>query len=143
MSTTPPSVFQQEVPEIFSLLLSVHEKIAECGIETELADLLMLRVSQINQCGYCVELHTREARAANEKNYRLDQLIVFKQSSNFTNKEKLTLTWAEQLTNLSTTTDYDSLRKQLLTFYSQRELSAITTLICMINAWNRIRKSEY
>lgn len=143
MPLTSLTTFQTDVPEIFALLLSIHENIADCGIDNNLANLLMLRVSQINQCGYCVELHTREARAANETNNRLDQLVVFNYSDSFTAKEKLVLTWAEQLTYLSEGTNFEELRQQLLTFYSHRELSAITTLICMINTWNRIRKAEH
>lgn len=136
------SMFQNDVPEIFSSLLSIHENIANCGVEATLANLIMLRVSQINQCGYCVELHTSEARKAHETNERLDQLVVFSQSNCFTTEEKLALTWAEKLTTLSTTTDYKVLRNELLTFYTNKQLSALTTLICMINTWNRIRKSE-
>ncbi len=143
MSTTSKITFQNEVPEIFSSLLSIHESVNKYGITPDLANLIMLRVSQINQCGYCVELHTQEARAAKESNDRLDQLVVFKQSNKFTPKEKLSLAWAEILTDLLPATDYAAIRVELLTFYSKQELSALTALICTINTWNRIRKSEY
>lgn len=137
------SAFQTHTPDIFLSFVNIHSMIDTYGIDRQLTHLVMLRASQINQCGFCVEMHTREARADGETDQRLDQTIVFKQSSHFSEKEKLALEWTERLTTLEPQTSLESLRTRLLEHYSVKELSALTALIGMINTWNRIRMAEH
>ena len=143
MSNESSTKFQSQVTDIFLKFISIHELIEQHGVERGLAHLIMLRVSQINQCGFCVEMHTREARQEGESNERLDQTVVFRQSGLFSQKEKLALEWSEKLTDLDPDTEYASLRNRLLEHYSEKEVSALTALVAMINTWNRIRISEH
>lgn len=137
------SEFQTNAPDIFLALVGIHTTLNEYGLDRNLSHLIMLRASQINQCGYCIEMHTREAREDGETNERLDQTIVFNQSQHFSEKEALALEWTEKLTILAPDTDYSRVKKKLLEHYTPKELSAMTALIGMINTWNRIRVSEH
>lgn len=143
MNTPSKSRFQNITPEIFLSLVKIHKLIDECGLDRNLCHLVMLRASQINQCAYCVELHTREARDNGETNERLDGLSVFRQISFFSKKETLALEWTEILTLLNPKDDYRKQHNKLLNNYSAKEVSALTALIGMINMWNRIRISEH
>ncbi len=143
MTTTLNSAFQSDVPDIFLSLVNIHKLINDYGIDRSLSHLVMLRASQINQCGFCVDMHTREAREDGETNERLDQAIVFSQSKHFSEKEVLALEWTEKLTLLKPETKYNDLRAKLLKHFTAKELSALTALINMINTWNRVRISEH
>ncbi len=143
MTKTPESDFQTNAPSIFLALASIHTLIDNCGLDRNLSNLIMLRASQINRCGYCVEMHTREAREDGESNERLDLVVVFDQSKHFSEKEALALEWTEKLTSLKSDTDYGDIKKKLLKHYTPKELAAMAALIGMINTWNRIRISEH
>ena len=143
MTESNDSIFQVAVPEIQSSLVKIHQLIDGHGVERKLSHLMMLRASQINQCGYCVEMHTREAREEGETNERIDQVVVFKQSQCFSEQESVALEWTETLTELDATTDYRALRVRLLQYYSSEQIAAMTALVGMINIWNRIRISGH
>ena len=143
MTTTFKSPFQSTVPNIFLSMSNIHNLINDYGIDRKLMHLVMLRASQINQCGYCVEMHTREAREDGESSERLDSVIVFKQMNCFEEKEKLALEWTEALTSLRPEANYEVLRNKLLGHFGEKEVSALTALIGMINVWNRVRISEH
>lgn len=143
MTKALSSDFHSDVPDIALALVGIHTLIHDCGIDRKLSHLVMLRASQINQCGYCVEMHTREAREDGETNERLDQLIVFRQSANFSDKERAALEWTEILTSLSPGADYKKVKNTLLEHFSRKQLAALTALIGMINTWNRIQISTH
>ncbi|WP_370980439.1 carboxymuconolactone decarboxylase family protein [Agaribacterium sp. ZY112] len=143
MNTTQQSQFQSTVPDIFLSLINIHTLIAEYGIEKNLSHLVMLRASQINGCSFCVAMHTQDARKEGESNQRLDSLIVFRDMDCFDDKEKLALEWTEALTTLDSKIAHKELHSQLLEYYSAQQISALTSLIGLINVWNRIRISEH
>ena len=125
-------------------LYKVHSSLDSLSIlEPKLAHLIMLRISQINACAYCVKLHLTEARADGETQERLDRLVVWRHSPDFTAQEKVALLWAESLTTLQVQTDYTVLRQDLLNYFDEKQISALTLLVSMINLWNRIQISQY
>ena len=109
-----------------------------CGLERSLIHLIELRVSQINGCAYCVDLHTREAREHGETERRLHNVIVWREAPFFTARERAALGWAEAVTLISETgapdADYEAARAQL----SDKELVDLTFTIANMNAWNRM-----
>ncbi len=124
-------------------LNKVHIEIAHTGVEAALANLIMLRVSQINGCAFCVKMHTEDARKAFETNERLDHLIVFRLVDDFDAAEKAALSWAESLTVLDHQTNYHALREEMRQHFSEQIISAITLLVGMINLWNRVGVSNH
>ena len=128
---------------IMQHLGQVHGMMREEGLPKALSHLIELRVSQINQCAFCVKMHSGDARKDGEKETRLDRLIVWRHVPDFTPAEKAAFAWAEALTYLERDADYGSLRAALRKHYSDREISLITTCVAMINLWNRVQISTH
>lgn len=108
------------------------------SIDRKLRALLELRVSQINGCAYCVDLHTREARHAGEATQRLDCLPVWREVPFFTDAEKAGLAWAEALTLIAGNGAPEALYKALFDHFSDAEIVDLTLIIAQMNAWNRL-----
>ncbi|MEM9082444.1 MAG: carboxymuconolactone decarboxylase family protein [Planctomycetota bacterium] len=141
--TTATLDYETQIPEILQALAHVHEVIDAQGIEVGLKHLVLLRASQINRCGFCVEMHTREARRDGETNERLDQVIVWNQVELFTPRERAALAWTEALTELDPRTDLSPLRDELCDHFTDEEVGALTATIGMINLWNRLSISRH
>ena len=135
--------YEQLVPEVVKALRKVNPAIDAVGLDRPLHHLVVLRASQINGCGYCVKMHTREARADGESNDRLDRVVVFEQVSDFSEAEKAALAWTEALTTLDPRADYKALRTRLRAHFTDKEIGLITANIAMINLWNRIGISRH
>lgn len=132
-----------ECPKPFELLQEVHAILESTGLDSGLAAMAVLRSSQINGCGYCVNLHLGEARKAGVSNEKLDQLVVWRQVDLFSAAEKSVFEWFEALTVLKPDTNYETLRSQLQTHFSNKDISAFTVVAGMINLWNRIQISNH
>ena len=118
------------------LLLSTKKHLT--AIDSNLRALVEIRVSQINGCAYCVDLHTNEARALNEDQQRLDCLIVWKESNLFSAAEAAALDWAEGVTSISTTPDIERRLENLLGHYSESEIVDLTYIVAVMNCLNRM-----
>lgn len=133
----------QEAADVLGALESVEGIIGERGIETALHHLILLRASQINFCAFCVKMHTRDARRDGETDKRLDHLIVWRHVDDFTAREKAAFAWTEALTELHKPSDLAALRADLREHFSDNEISTLTSMIAMINLWNRIQISNH
>ena len=134
--------FEQAVPETLKAMVGVHQAIAAEGLDRGLAHLAHLRASQINRCGFCVKMHTREAREDGEANERLDRVVVWDQVSDFTERERAMFAWTEALTLLDAKTDFGALRARLREHFSEKEIAALSSTIAMVNLWNRINHAR-
>jgi AhpD family alkylhydroperoxidase len=125
-------------PEGYKALGAVHRYIAKCGLEEQLIHLVYLRVSQINGCAYCVDLHTRDARAAGVAERKLHNVVTWHEAPFFTPRERAAFTWAESLTLIAETkapdADYDAVRQH----FDEKELADLTYAISLMNAFNRL-----
>jgi AhpD family alkylhydroperoxidase len=142
-SNTQPVNLLQSIPQVFESLTQVHVTLDNHDLAPSLKHLIHLRASQINQCGFCVKMHTREAREANESNERLDRLIVWRHVSDFSAAECAALAWTEALTVLDEKTDYARLRGDLREHFNDAQIGALTAEIGMINLWNRLQVSRH
>ncbi|MGK3993631.1 carboxymuconolactone decarboxylase family protein [Sorangium sp. So ce1024] len=143
MSEQSAVKYEQEIPDVLQALAGVHHVLDGYTLERKLIHLVQLRASQINQCAFCVKMHTREARQDGETNDRLDRLIVWEHVRDFTERERAALAWTEALTVLDRRTDYAALRARLREHFSEREIGALTAAVAMINLWNRIQVSRH
>lgn len=107
-------------------------------IDKKLWALVELRVSQINGCVYCVDLHARQARDEGESQQRLDCLAVWRESRFFDDRERAALAWAEAVTLLPDTNAPDALYDGLDEHFSEQEIVDLTFIISLMNAWNRL-----
>lgn len=131
------------MPAVYSALEAVHGQINVHGLPRPLHHLIQLRASQLNNCAFCVKMHTREARQDGESNERLDHLAVWSHVCDFTPAEKAALAWTEALTLVERGTDYHALRRQLREHFADEEIAALTAEVAMINLWNRINISNH
>jgi len=125
-------------PEGYKAFSPLYQYIASSGLEKSLIDLVYLRVSQINGCAYCVDLHWRDALKDGEDPRRINSLVTWREAPFFNERERAALTWAESLTNVSTTNvpdaDYEAVKSQ----FSEKEIGDLTIVIALMNAMNRV-----
>ena len=108
------------------------------SIPKKLRAMIELRISQINGCSYCVDLHTNEARHANETQQRLDCLTVWREMPFFEPAEKAALSWAEAVTTIADTGAPEHLYQALFDHFTEEQIVDLTLIIAQMNAWNRL-----
>jgi len=143
MSVTKTVIYEQEIPEVMESMANVHGAMDAYGLDRTIHHLVQLRASQINSCGFCVKMHTREARQDGESNERLDRVVVWDQVNDFSEKEQAALAWTEALTMLNPKDDLGELRARLRKHFSEKEICVLTATVAMINLWNRINISRH
>jgi AhpD family alkylhydroperoxidase len=108
------------------------------GLESGLIELVKMRASQINGCAYCLDMHSKDARAAGETEQRLYALNAWRETPFYTDRERAALEWTESLTlvsqNLVPDEVYESVKKQ----FSEEELVSLSMAVVAINGWNRL-----
>ncbi|WP_428643117.1 carboxymuconolactone decarboxylase family protein [Roseibium sp.] len=143
MTTSTAVNHYQNLPSLVQAFAAASDAIGQTEIDPKLRHLVDLRASQINQCAFCVKMHTKEALEDGDSHERIERLTVWRHVSDFTAAEKAALAWTEALTCLDVSTDYAGLRKTLREHFSDAEISAITAAVAMINLWNRIQVSNH
>lgn len=134
--------FDERAPD-FSRAMAHLDKAAtkeldRAGIDPLLRELIRVRASQLNGCAYCVDMHTKDARAAGESEQRLYALPVWGETSFFTDRERAALALTESVTQAATTHVPDEDFARAAAVFGAAELGAIVSLIVTINAWNAI-----
>lgn len=130
--------FFNAAPELMKQVRALNKAVDECGLEKSLLHLIKLRASQINGCSFCVEMHSREARADSETEQRLYLVPAWKESPLFTDRERAAFTWVETVTLISNGGVSDELYRKTLEHFSEEELVKLTVATSMINTWNRL-----
>jgi AhpD family alkylhydroperoxidase len=108
------------------------------GLEASLHELVKTRASQLNGCAYCIDMHTKDARAAGETEQRLYALSAWRETPFFTPRERAALAWTEAITNIQHGHAEDAVYDEVRREFSAAELVRLTLAITQINAWNRI-----
>ena len=128
----------QVAPEAYKALSTLESYAANSSVEKPLVELIKLRVSQINGCAYCIDMHWKDLRAGGETEQRLYGLDAWEESPYYTPRERAALEWAEAVTTLGhervSDRVYDVARSQ----FNERELVDLTMAIVAINGWNRL-----
>jgi AhpD family alkylhydroperoxidase len=106
--------------------------------DAKLRELVRIRASQLNGCAYCVDMHTKDARAIGEAEQRLYALPVWRETPFFTPRERAALAFAEDVTQMSATHVPDEAYQAVAAQFSPAEVAALLSLIVTINAWNAI-----
>jgi AhpD family alkylhydroperoxidase len=132
-----------ELPAVIHAFIAAQWAINDTGIELGLRHLILLRASQINGCGFCVKMHTHEAREDGEMSERLDRLIVWRHVDDFTPAEKAAFAWTEVLTKIDPGRDLEPYRAELARHFDAHGIAALTAVIGMINLWNRLQVAAH
>ena len=116
----------------------LHHYLATSGLESTLIELVYLRVSQMNRCAYCVDLHSREALTSGVGQAKLNNLVTFAESPLFSSRERAALRWAESLTLASSNAASDAEYAEVRREFTDKELADLTCAIALINGFNRL-----
>lgn len=127
----------QQSPELFKKFLEFSNQLKDSAIEQSIRDLVSIRASQINGCGFCVDMHVKEARLHDERELRLHHLAIWRESTLFAPRERAALAWTEALTKLAELGVPDDIYERVRAQFSEKELSDLTYEVMSINAWNR------
>lgn len=133
------------MPEALKALLSLGAVARSSGIALRTLDLIYLRVSQINGCGVCLEMHARDLRKAGESDERLFTLAGWRDTAYFTPAERAALALAEAATRISDRADpvSNEVWNEATRYYNEAELAALVLNIAMINLWNRLNVTTH
>ena len=112
--------------------------VQSAGLDPALLHLIKMRVSQINACAYCLDMHSKDARAAGETEQRLYELNAWRETPFYSERERAALAWAEALTLVHETHAPDDVYEEARKRFSEQELVSLTIAIVAINGWNRL-----
>jgi AhpD family alkylhydroperoxidase len=126
-------------PTAYRALLALNEHVHKSsGLEPGLLHLMFLRVSQLNGCAFCVDMHDKDLRAAGETPERLAMLVVWREAHNFTLRERTAFAWAEAVTLLGPQGVADDVYEAARAEFGDERLVELTLAVAMINTWNRM-----
>jgi AhpD family alkylhydroperoxidase len=125
-------------PHALQAMFALERHLKNCGLEDKLLHLIKLRASQINGCAYCIDMHSKDARAGGDTEMRLYALNAWRETPFFTPRERAALAWTESLTLISENHAPDEIYDATLKEFSEQELVDLTYAIATINAWNRL-----
>ncbi len=124
-------------PEVMRAMSQLEHVVRQGTLESSLLELVRMRVSQINGCAYCIDMHSKDARAADETEQRLYALSAWRETPFFSERERAALDWAETLTLIASEEVPDELFAEARNAFSEEELVGLTLAIVAINGWNR------
>jgi len=125
-------------PKPMQLLLAIEGYLHGSGLGSRLQHLIKTRASQINGCAYCLDMHTKDARAEGETEQRLYGLDAWRETPYFDERERAALEWTEAVTLVAGSHIPDDVYERVKQHFNEKELVDLTLAITSINAWNRL-----
>jgi AhpD family alkylhydroperoxidase len=122
-------------------LQQLTREVTQAGIERALLHLVEIRASQLNGCAYCIDMHTKDARALGESEQRIYALSAWRETPFFTDRERAALEWTEAVTRVGDTHVPDAIYQQVREQFNEQELLTLTFMVAVINSWNRLAVS--
>ena len=119
-------------------MLNLGKAVENSGLERSLLELVKTRASQINGCAYCIDMHTKDARAMGETEQRLFGLNAWRETPFFSERERAALEWTEAITRIADNHVPDELYDRVRHHFNEQQLVALTFAATVINAWNRL-----
>ena len=124
------------LPDAQEAMVKLESVSHHAGLERRLLELVKIRVSQMNGCVYCLDMHTKDARANGEVEQRMYSLVAWRESPWYTAKERAALAWAEALTRIEQGVS-DDVYEALKEYFDDRQIVGLTSAVITINSWNR------
>lgn len=135
----PRLPYPKLAPEAYKSLQALgHYLRTATTLDHVLIELVDLRASQLNRCGFCINMHTHELKQANEPDSRIDAVVNWRNSDAFTPRERAALAWTEEITNIQDGHASDEAYAAVSEYFKDKDLVDLTFAIVTINAWNRL-----
>lgn len=135
------SKYAEVSPDGLRAMLGLSSYTRGCGLESSLLELVRMRASQINGCAFCLDMHSKDARAAGETEQRLYLLNAWHEAPFYTERERAALAWTEAVTLVSQTHVPDEVFEEARRHFTEKELVDLTFAVVEINSWNRLSVS--
>jgi AhpD family alkylhydroperoxidase len=130
--------YAQVAPDAYRAMGRIEYYIKNCGLEVLLIELIKIRASQVNGCAYCIDRHTKDARALGESEQRIYLLSAWRDAPFYTERERAALEWTESLTLIADDHVPDEIYQHVKLYFSDEELVNLSLVVATINAWNRL-----
>jgi AhpD family alkylhydroperoxidase len=124
-------------PGAYQAMMGIGAYVEASGLEPALLELVKLRASYMNGCAYCIDMHTKDARAAGESEQRLYAVPAWHETPFFSPRERAALEWTEAVTDVAGSGVPDSAYASIRAEFTEREVVDLTMAVVAINAWNR------
>lgn len=134
----PRLAYAKVAPEGYRAMATLNRYVENCGLEPLLLELVKMRASQINGCAYCLDMHSKDARALGETEQRLYTLSAWREAPFYSERERAALLWTEELTLLSERDADDAIYETVRRHFSEEEMVNLSLAIIVINGWNRL-----
>jgi len=129
--------YRTTFPAAVRAMLGLEDAVHDSSLEPELLELVRMRASQLNGCAYCLDMHSKDARARGESEQRLHVLAAWREAPFYSDRERAALAWCEALTLLPQSGAPDEVYAQVREQFGEEEIVALTLAIVAINGWNR------
>ena len=119
-------------------MLGLEQYLSHSGREKKLLHMIKMRVSQVNGCAYCLDMHWKDLQAEGESEQRMYSLDTWRETPYYSDRERAALAWAEAVTNIREGHVPDEVHEATRQHFSEQELSDLTLAVVAINGWNRL-----
>lgn len=133
--------YAKVAPAGYNALDALDTYVENCALEPLLKELVRMRASQLNGCAYCLDMHSKDARAQGETEQRLYGLTAWREAPYYSPRERAALLWTEEITLIGETHASDAVYEEVRQHFTDEELVNLTLAIITINAWNRLAVS--
>lgn len=134
----PRISFARAAPEVYRAMAALQAAVNASGLEASLLELVKFRASQLNGCAYCLDMHSKDARAAGETEQRLYTVSAWRETPFFSPRERAALAWTEAVTRIADNGVPDEVYEVARAQFSEAELVQLTLAVIAINGWNRL-----
>ena len=125
-------------PKAYHAMSALEAYVRNSGLEPGLIELVKMRASQVNGCAYCIDMHSKDARARGESEQRLYALSAWRETPFFTERERAALAWTESVTLIAQDHAPEALFEEVRRHFEEHEMVKLTMAIVAINSWNRL-----
>ncbi|HET7275387.1 MAG TPA: carboxymuconolactone decarboxylase family protein [Longimicrobiaceae bacterium] len=130
--------YRTVAPDAMKTMFQFQQSVGQTDLEHNLIELVKLRASQINGCGYCLDMHSKDALAMGEDEQRIYVLSAWREAPFYSDRERAALAWTEAVTEIGKAGVSDELYEETLAQFSEKEIVDLTMIVIAINAWNRL-----
>ena len=130
--------YKSASPEAFKAMLATETQVHRSGLEESLLELVKTRASQINGCAWCLDMHTKDARARGETEQRLYLITAWREAPCYSERERAALAWTEAVTQIAVQGVPEAVYAEARRHFDEKALVDLTLAIVAINGWNRM-----